>query len=134
MRDKDVDWHFGQTMGIPLGERIAIGDTRKAKSGKKKLESDARRSSMKSAPKMARRERSSFQLQLGDSGRFQDRCPEAEWTSFETAPERQEWGHLGVDFESFWAKNGTKTAKKRPKKGSSSYLSVNYVFLYLVNF
>jgi hypothetical protein len=24
MIDKDVDWHFGQTMDIPLGERIAI--------------------------------------------------------------------------------------------------------------
>jgi hypothetical protein len=35
MTDKDVDWHFGQTMDIPLGERIAIRDARKAKNGKK---------------------------------------------------------------------------------------------------
>jgi hypothetical protein len=55
MRDKDIDWHFGQTMGIPLGERIAIGAARKVKSGIKKPESYARRSSMKSAPEMARR-------------------------------------------------------------------------------
>jgi len=65
MRDRDVDWHFGQTMDIPLGERIASVEARKAKSGGKKLESDGRRSSMKFAPKMAQRWRSSFQLPVG---------------------------------------------------------------------
>jgi hypothetical protein len=122
MTDKDVDWHFGQTMDIPLGERIAIRDARKAKNGKKKLESDARRSSMKSAPKMARRWRSSFQLQLGASGRFQDGCSEAE-----------KWGHFVVDFGAFWGKNGSKTPEMGPKLGSSDYLSVNYVFLYIIH-
>jgi hypothetical protein len=33
MIDKDVDWHFGQTMDIPLGERIAIVTARTPKRG-----------------------------------------------------------------------------------------------------
>jgi hypothetical protein len=40
------------------------------------------------------------------------------------------WRHFGIDFASFLAKNGSKTAKNRQKSASSSYLSVNYVFLY----
>jgi hypothetical protein len=103
MTDKDVDWHFGQTMDIPLGERIAIRDARKAKNGKKKFESDARRSSMKSTPEMARRWRSSFQLHPGASGSFQDGCSEAE-----------KWGHFGVEMRHYQpqkAQNGPKTAK-----------------------
>jgi hypothetical protein len=44
MTDKDVDWHFGQTMDKPLGGRIASVGARKAKSGGKKHDSDGRRS------------------------------------------------------------------------------------------
>jgi hypothetical protein len=35
MIDKDVDWHFGQTMDIPLGERIAIVTAKTTKTGEK---------------------------------------------------------------------------------------------------
>jgi hypothetical protein len=44
------------------------------------------------------------------------------------------WGHFGIDFEPFLAKNGPKMAKKGPKSASSSYLSVNYAFLYIIHF
>jgi hypothetical protein len=40
------------------------------------------------------------------------------------------WSHFGIDFEPFWGKNGAKTPKKGQKLGGSSYLSVNYAFLY----
>jgi hypothetical protein len=59
--------------------------------------------------------------------------PEAEWTSYDAAPERQKSGHFGIDFAAFWAKKGTKTAKNGPKSASSGYLSVSYVFLYSTN-
>ena len=39
-------------------------------------------------------------------------------------------GQFGLDFATFWGKKGPKTAKKGPKLASSSYLSVNYVYLY----
>jgi hypothetical protein len=42
-------------------------------------------------------------------------------------------GHFGIDFESFRAKNGTKTPEKGPKSASFGYLSVNRMFLYIVH-
>jgi hypothetical protein len=37
MIEKDVDWHFGQTMGKPLDERIAIFDAKTTKCGEKQV-------------------------------------------------------------------------------------------------
>jgi len=42
---------------------------------------------------------------------------------------RKKWGHFGIDLGLFKAKS----AKKRPKSGSFSYRSFNYVVLYGVH-
>jgi hypothetical protein len=60
--------------------------------------------------------------------------PEAEWSAFDTGPERQKKVKFWHRFEAFWAKSGPKTAKKGPKSATSSYSSVNYVFLYIAHY
>jgi hypothetical protein len=42
----------------------------------------------------------------------------------------EKMGTFWYQFAAFLVKNGSKTAKKGPKSVGSSYLSVNYVFLY----
>ena len=44
------------------------------------------------------------------------------------------WGQSGLDFAALSGQNGTKSAKTGPKSASSSYLSVNYVILYVIHY
>jgi hypothetical protein len=55
------------------------------------------------------------------------------WFRSGTAPERK-MGHFCVDFVALSGKKWPKTGKKRPKSAFYCYLSVTYVFLYVIHY